>query len=360
MFLPNIDSLFFAVDIKNYNEDTKELIDKLDILQMKAKEERKNKSVLIGNYAFDLLPNGNRNYKFLLHNNRWEIRLAQFRNTNSSNFPVFIRLKSEFLWEKRDLAYKETIDFVEGGIGTVIAEKMSRADLCCHTDKVNVKKLKLDRFVTRSKSKEQIIDDIVDVSKMKKYYTNLVMTGLVFGKTPIRCRIYDKGLEIRQSSKKTWFYQIWKENGVDHDDVVNVEFQLNREFFKLFKIDTYEEFNNEIATIWRYLTVDWLRYVRKDKSRLEDCPTVKYWQELQKAYDQDWKSVNGIAREVQKSVNAKHLKNMIRHYMVSHAAAIGCKDFDNYKHNLEYDVLNLINEDGLTFEKAVENKMLMG
>lgn len=360
MFLPNIDSLFFSINILDYNIAAKELLELLEINQELAKKIKSNINIMVGNQTFNLLPNGARNYKYILHNNRYEIRLQQFYSFNSTNFPIYIRLKSEYLWELRDQAYFNCIEFIESNLSKVIDVKMSRADLCCHTDKIDMSKLKLKRFVTRSTYKELHMEDIKSSSKKELYYTGTKLTGLSLGKNPIRCRIYDKSLEILQSSKKTWFYQIWKEYGVVDETVVNVEFQLNRQFFKTYKIETYEDFNNEILTIWRYLTENWLRYVNSDHSRIEDCTTNSVWHNLQHAYDKDWRSFNGIARYKQKSSNAESLKNMIRHYMVNHAAVLEIVDFDKYSNKIIFDVDKLLNNKGLDFTEEVNKKMLMG
>lgn len=363
MIVPNLDSVFYSVKIKDYQENMLSILIDLEKKQLEAKEKNKNITISIGDENFELLPNGARTFKYILHNNRYEIKLAQFYSSSSSNFPIFIRLKSEFLWEQRFSAYVRNLKFIEDNFGEVLAVKLSRIDMCCHVDLIDMNKIELKRFVTRSKWKEVHKEDSL---KSEEYYTGKNLTGLSLGKTPIRFRIYDKSLEIVQSSKKTWFYVLWMKNNVkDVDSVVNVEFQLNRKFFKEFGIDTFDDFNRRINTIWEYLTSKWLRYVNIDHARLEECTTNSTWKKIQDAYNKDWKAFEGIERVKQKKANADMLLNMIKHYSINHAAAISTKnemydDFDNYIGVLYEELKYLMKYDDLDFAEEVKNKMLMG
>ena len=360
MFLPNIDTLIFSALTKHYNAMMKPLLPFLEEHQQIAKIQNKNVIVILGDQSFEMLPNGARNYKFILHNSRYEIKLQVGYNEQSTNYPILIRLKSEFLWEQRDQAYYKSIEFIEMILGKLEAVKMSRVDLCCHTDKIKMNKLKLNRFVTRSTSKEIHVDEskINSSQKTEVYLTGRNVTGLSFGKLPIRCRIYDKNLEIIQSSKKTWFKDIWAEHGITNEIVVNVEFQLKREFFKIYKIDTYEELNDEIKSIWTYLTTKWLRYVNLNHSRVEECKTNKVWEDLQHAYDNDWRSIKGIERHKQKSSSRDHILNMIRCYMINDAAHIDKPDFATYAREMLNDVYLLLEDKNIDFEQEVLKKQL--
>lgn len=361
MFLPNIDTLIFSALTETYNQEILQLHEHLDSHQELAKQTNKNVTIFLGGQSFELLPNGARMYKYILHNNKYEIKLQQLYNERSSNYPIFIRLKSEFLWELRDQAYHESIAFIELLLGKVTQVKMSRVDLCCHTEKIEMNKLDINRFVTRSTYKEQHIDNIENSNKVEVYRTGLEVTGLSFGKSPIRLRIYDKNLEIIQSSKKTWFKEIWSEHGVtENDTVVNVEFQLNREFFKAYGIDTYEQLNNEILSIWQYLTEKWIRYVKKGRTRNKNAEVESFWYNIQHAYDIDWKSYNGIQRQKQKTASEQHLLNMIRCYMINHASLKGITDYMEYAMDLFGNVDQLIQDKHIDFESEVKKKILLG
>lgn len=363
MFLPNIDTLVYTALPHNYNKSIEKLLDLLEANQDSAKLKRSNEIVTLGSETFELLPNGARNYKYILHNSKYEIKLQQIYNDKASNFPIYVKLKSEFLWNLRNQAYYESIRFLEELFHKIVDVKISRCDLCCHTDKVKMNSLKLSKFVTRSTSKELHVETADNdasaelINKAQIFMTGQNLTGLSFGKSPIRLRIYDKNLEIIQSSKKTWFQDIWSEHGITETDiVVNVEFQLNREFMKIHKIDTYEELNNEIKSIWIYLTTKWIRYVKLDNKHKSRCTTEKFWDDLSHAYDNDWRSINGIQRYKQVGASRDHLLNMLKCYMVNDAAHLGITDFTEYAREMLADVFFLLDEKNQDFTLEVNKK----
>lgn len=358
MFLPNIDTLVFTVLTRRYNTCIEKINPLLETNQESAKKTGKNTVISLGWETFELLPNGARNYKYILHNNKYEIKLQQVHNEKASNYPIYVKLKSEFLWNRRDKAYYDVIDYLESIFGEVESVKISRCDLCCHTDQIDMSKLKLNKFVTRSTSRELHLDsDDSNIKNTRVFMTGKRITGISFGKSPIRCRIYDKHLEILQSSKKTWFQDIWKENGVlENSIVVNVEFQLNREFMKLHNIDTYAQLNDEIKSIWIYLTTKWLRYVILDNTQSQRCTTEPIWDALSHAYDLDWKSINGIERSKQLKSSREHMLNMIRCYMINDAALVGETSFIEYCKQMFADVDQLMFEKKMDFQDEVTKK----
>lgn len=361
MFLPNIDTLVYTAQSRNYNHHINLIVENLETYQLSAKLKRANEIITLGSETFEILPNGARNYKYILHNSKYEIKLQQGHNEKASNFPIYVKLKSEFLWNLRDQAYYESIRYLETLFDQIIDVKISRCDLCCHTNKIRMDTLKTNKFVTRSTSKELHIersDKILDNAQV--YLTGEKLTGLSFGKSPIRLRIYDKNLEIIQSSKKTWFLDIWNEHGAKPDDiVVNVEFQLNREFMKIHRIDTYEQLNDEIKSIWIYLTTKWIRYVKLDHSRKERCTTETFWENLSHAYDNDWRSINGIQRYKQTSASQEYLLNMIKCYTVNYAAHKGQSDFFDAIRDMVADLSTFMENKNQDFKHEVNKKQMM-
>jgi len=257
--------------------------------------------------------------------------------------PIYVKLKSEFLWLYSDKAYYKCIELLEGIMDTEITTvKMSRVDLCCHTDIISMNELNPSDFSTRS-NKHSVI-----------YGGNDIET-IMFGESPIMARIYDKLKEVNQTGKKKWFFDIWQSYGCDCSNVINIEFELKRKFLKEHGIETYTDLLLEFKSIWLYLTKEWLRYTLNNKSRLKDCDTSEKWEIIQHAFD-DWLSVKGISRFKQKSADEIHLLNMISGYVLSHATAMGVPDMKVYIPELVNNLIAHYKRKGIIFYDEVERR----
>lgn len=91
----------------------------------------------------------------------------------------------------------------------------------------------------------------------------MAFQGERIGKDKLVMRIYDKDAEIRQSSGKIWFRDLWSE--CEHYDpeqsVWRIEFQCRREALKSFRhvgapngVRTVPELAQCFGSLWRYLT----------------------------------------------------------------------------------------------------------
>lgn len=277
MFIANIDSLFFSIDIKNYVENNAQLINYLEKKKEIAKKNRNTDVfVILEGKKFKIMPNGVRFHSFILHNDTMELKVASFRSTAKNNYPVSIRIKSLKLWQNGYIrAYEDIINFLKTVfVGDFISEKLSRADICCHTDEVFIDDIDITSW--RGKYKKQEV-----------HLTNRKVNGMTFGSFKdknIMCRIYDKSLEIKTSGK-TWFNDIWRNNNLNIEKVWNIEFQLGRKFFKERKIETVIDFILKTKTMWKYLTTEWINFIINDDINISRCTVRKNWTSLIKAYD---------------------------------------------------------------------------
>lgn len=314
--ISNIDSIFFSIDIKDYEENNKDLLTLLDKSKDEAKVDKLlEKIIKIGDKNFIILPNGARFHAYILHNDSFEIKFAQNRSKSKTNYPISIRIKSLMLWEKGFIqAYTDTIEFIKTIIqGDIIGEKISRADLCCHTDNLT-------------------FDTMLDVyenwrgtfRKVEHYFFNRKLNGLTFGSfndKNIMCRIYDKSLEIKTSGK-TWFNEIWHKEKMDIENVWNVEFQIGRKYFKDYQIETVQDFIIKMRGIWEYLTRDFLQYINLDDTNISRCTTKESWIKIQNSY-QDYCNFKPIKRELQINKNAQQLMPLLVGVLTSYGA---CKE----------------------------------
>lgn len=330
MFINNIDSLFFSIDIKNYEKENQKLLNFLEQKKEIAKSDTNTIQIInIKNYTFQILPNGLRFHSYILHNENISISIAAHRSKSKNNYPVAIRIKSLMLWQYGyTLAYEKTINILKDIFqGEIINEKISRADLCCHTDNLNLS-----------------IDGIASFrgtyKKNEMFFTNRKLTGITFGTFTEKnkmCRIYDKSLEIKTSGK-TWFNSIWAAAGLDIEKVWNVEFQIGRTFFNEYQIETVTDFVLKSRAMWEKLTTEFITYINLDDINISRCSVKKEWQEIQTAYNKQVRQ-NIIKRDEQMRYTAGELLPLLTGVLISYGA---CKfnlnldsTLDDFKEDLK-------------------------
>ncbi|MCX7748830.1 MAG: hypothetical protein N2645_18370 [Clostridia bacterium] len=294
MYLPMIDTLIFSVDIKDYVERNSKLFDSLYQKKTQAKNaESENRTEIVyiklGNMTFEVLGNGKKGFAYILHNDFYELNLAQFRSENKEFFPVFVRIKAECLWSQSpEKAYEKIYEWMEENLGEIINEKISRIDLCCHTDELEL--------------------EISDMERFRGTFHNLVphfyrrkLNAMCFGSrksSSIYCRIYNKSLEVRQTRNKDWFYDIWKAKDMKTKNVWNVEFELHRDHLKDYNINTVKQAFDSLRSMWELLTKKWLVLINLDASRKSRCSTNYIWFKIQESF-KDYRSQELVKRNKQ-------------------------------------------------------------
>lgn len=311
MQIANVDSLFFSIDIKDYEKNNKELIQLLELYKLQAKADTLQDTYLdYKTYRFKIMPNGLRFHSFILHNEIISISISAHRSTSKENYPVSVRLKSLFLWQKGYLqAYEDSINILKDIFkGDFISEKISRADICCHTDNLQLTINDINNFRGTFKKNEI-------------FMTNRKLSGLTFGtftEKSVMLRIYNKSLEIKTSGK-TWFNQIWEKQKMNIDNVWNVEFQIGRSFFKEHNIETVADFSVKSRAIWEQLTASYCCYVNLDNDNISRCSIKVEWQVIQTAY-KDYIKQTLIKRDKQMRCTADELLPLLTGVLISYGA----------------------------------------
>jgi len=301
MFIPMIDYLSFSADIDQYEDTIKLHLVELKLLKEEAKEYSTNKTndkatIEIGGKTFEVLANGANGYAFILHNNEYEIKLAQFRSKNDNFYPIKVRIYAECLWAKGpEKAFNDIYSWITENFGQIINNKVSRLDLCCHTDslKIDYDNVKDFKGLFRQKN-------------IREYNRNV--SAIEFGSRSCKvfCRIYNKTLETNQKRTKLWFFDIWQKHGLNKDKVWNVEFELKRDFFESYGIDTVEDAFCYLNSIWQYCTQKWLTLTNNNATRIENCSTNEAWRELSEVFA-DYVGEPLIKKEKQLSADADAL-----------------------------------------------------
>ncbi len=90
-----------------------------------------------------------------------------------------------------------------------------------------------EMFVARKRSYTSIFKEVASKHKLETLY---------IGKKPFLLRLYNKIEELKNSKKKEMMYEYFLNNGFGSlENVFNIEFEMHRDYFKSFKIDTVDD-----------------------------------------------------------------------------------------------------------------------
>lgn len=348
-YIKNIDTICILIDIQSFENSAQKIIKYLEEEKNKAKLSNKTNykhMITIGNMNFQIFNNGTKGYSYILHNSGYQINIAQYRSKIQSFYPIQLRISSEFLWSKGIIkSWSDIYNWIEENFGKIIDTKVYRIDLSLHTSDID------------------FISDYEQVYKgrFKKYLTNfngLSINSICFGTRKgkkIYCRIYNKTLEVKETKTKYWFYDIWKNNNLNVENVWNIEFELKSEFLRELRLSTIEEVCACLPNLWRYCTEKWIVKVDRVNTRIERCPVNEKWLEIQKAYD-EFNSKPFIERQKQISMDAEILIPNIVGNITSYSARNNYTNIDNAFNKLYKDTIRYLKNRESSFDLEVSKK----
>lgn len=218
--------------------------------------------IKIGSEEFLLSPYGSSSgYPFVINNEHFKIEFGEF---NAPNF--YVTFPSQALWQdscyilhKRFLKWAASLGFEQ-----YKDESLSRVDFCFDY-KIDQVDFNEDSFLTRS-------------TKDNKYREHRKAQTFQFGKGNIVLRVYDKVAEIKEESRKAWFFILWEEK----EKVWRIEWQVRKPILKEFGIATFQDLKERQGHLLRYLVEehDTLKQPTEDSNRSR-WPLHPLWQDLQ-------------------------------------------------------------------------------
>jgi hypothetical protein len=360
MHIPMIDTLCATIDITHFGNVDLEQSRDIDIIpyleQQKSEAKAQNtlnmnyKHIIqIGSQSFQLLSNGSKGYAYILHNDSYEIKISQHRSSNENFYPVFIKIKQECLWSKGVKESWNIInEWITKNIGEIKANKVSRIDICCHTDELQLQDHDIETFSGRY--------HLDTIYRFKRKISTMCFGSGTTGK--IICRIYDKTLEVTQKRQKLWFFDIWKSKGLDPDKVWNIEFEISRDFLKEVKLDSVEDTLDNLKTLWKYCTHSWLVKKQIDRTRMENCTTDDRWQSIQKAYD-SFEGKGLVSREKQMETSAMALIPGTIGHITSFAARADITDINMLFEMIKSQGVKYLHNKDMDYEEAITEKMAL-
>lgn len=276
MLLKGIDSIEFGLEIDCYASEMHSFLEKFKKHKEDAQNNKFEQKINLGGIEFIIHPTGQKFYSYRLTCKDFMIAFADTELPNNS--PVHVRLLSSFIWS---FGLKEAVNsfmnWFKSFSVTVSDNKLSRVDTCLDTDEIRFLQSDANDIVARARCKtEHFVNE--------EYTEGRVFSGLTIGRgDPLLARIYNKTLEIKKSGK-TWFKDIWIENGwIENKDVWRVEFQLRRAVLKELGIFNIDNFLNKQNELWSYLTENWLSLRTINNQNVSRSKVKRKWRIVQKA-----------------------------------------------------------------------------
>lgn len=279
---------------------------KLNREQMTAQAHRGTKKVRtkkLKGYNFKFLPNGSSNYSFLLINDLIRIYIGQISKEMNKetgevkyHYPnIMIDMQSVILNQLGvEKAYNLACSIAEEFVYEIEKEKVSRIDIFAdiHGAHSELSKESIhSNFMCRSVNNHPI-------------YQHNGVSGHNFGSrsSKIYGRIYNKSKEISyKGGQKDWFYDLWNVEKDQSNAVWRAEFQLGRKFFSDFyykkdgqktNIETFEDVQNSMLSIWKYITQKWIRLCYDDNKKATRRTVYPLWKVFQNIDSMEGNTVN--------------------------------------------------------------------
>lgn len=277
-FLLGVDSLYLSFP-GNLTETWEIELDQLKLLaQSESKKEQAQAQLKIGEHLFEVSDHGAKRFPFILMDNCFLIKLTRSR---ARSLPLaHVQISSTYLaFSGVEEATADLCSIIAQFGGDASSPIVSRVDVFLDfTCAVDFDGLDQNCWMTRA-------------NKLAKYYDRRIpcpFTGWVVGVGgDLSSRLYEKTVEIECKSHKFYLHELWRSNGwLTGGKVWRQEFQLRREVLKQLRIEDVPALLTQQASLWRYLTQDWLRLAipnPSDDTRTR-WPTHPVWQSISEAY----------------------------------------------------------------------------
>ncbi len=232
-----------------------------------------------------------------------------------------VRFSSEYLWSQAWCgdALVKVHDFLMSLFGESIHLQLSEVHLCADVVGYDFSQCNYEtQFVTRVRKNEAVYG----ASTVSLDCHRVSTLAFSKHKAPLSCAIYNKTLEIKQKSGKTWFYDLWRKNGWDEAaSVWRVEFRFKREFLHEVGIEWAYDVLDEMKRLWNYaagsvtggddgLPDGWLRYVLpSEDSNRSRWPVHPAWVVIQGAFSEE--TDPGLGLLVRRRIREKNVERGI-------------------------------------------------
>ena len=222
-------------------------------------------------WAFEVKQFGKEGYQWLITSPEYSIKLGKWVEPRARP-SAMIDFRSETLWIRGVVEAIDRILNLFKSIGAYAGNvKLSRIDLC------------RDMLVPEPMWSMLLREYAVTRARNKCFReSGRDFSGAELGNKHFRARMYDKDLEIRTVSKKTWMFEIWNLDEVPENfRVFRTEFQIRREALKELGIDSVWDFTNHPRNLWAYCTQCWLKFTDNPETESRFQQVLPFWKTIQ-------------------------------------------------------------------------------
>lgn len=243
---------------------------RLDGLKLTARanedKDRATAQVKIADHLFEVMPQGQGRFAYVLADNWFRISLA---SSSSKSLPMgYVQFASAMLTALGVVQAEKELRHIINTFGLVREEpNISRVDLFVDfISSHDMHAWPAEAWVTRAQ-------------KIGTHHVNRRFSGWSIGPGgTISARLYDKTLELVKSGKD-YLKPLWAMGGWQEDQTVwRLEFQFKREALKELGVRKVQELLPNLGGLWRYASSSWLRLtLPSDDNNQTRWPTHPLW-----------------------------------------------------------------------------------
>jgi hypothetical protein len=290
-----------------YRPEVDQLVDaRMAAAELRASGDGSGVEVKLGGVTLTVRGGGRRMYWGLATCSDFHVEfMRQTPKQGSQQPPIRLKFLSSFLWRE---GWQSAAEMVVRWVGEHLLvddehyrHQVSRVDLAVDSQGYAPSVGDVEaRYVRRTgQPLHKAAPDGVTLESA--YWGSRTSKGVFF-------RLYNKSKELRDNPGKAWFSDVWGAQGAYDPDLTvwRTEVQLRREALKTFRrgsapdgeptgdepmvLETVEDLEQALPTIWRYITTRWLRMVEQGEtdSNKWRAPLHPWWAALQ---DADWGEV---------------------------------------------------------------------
>lgn len=288
-FLYNIDTFWYNVDAKNYqnvmDDGFRELLRSAREHLMDT-DESKTIEIKLSQYEspiiFEIKSGQPPLYQYSIRNEDIAIYFSKNERKNGQ-FPMKVQINQFVLWEKglHD-AYQETLLILAGLGFHYSVSKLNRVDFAVHSDQWlwNLDDLKKFDYPRNAEN-----DNFPNFFRLSPE-TGGFETVYYGDRTRCQLRIYNKSKEAKDKQKE-YFLKMYERLGMDKDNVWNVEIECRRNFIKecvdMNGINLFDDLDkvfaeNGLSQLWTFLmdrynhnSSFWTQLKKGKEGIFEDC-----------------------------------------------------------------------------------------
>ena len=226
--LPCIDNVYYTCFLKNDRDDNPDIQSLLTALEESKRIVQVNHDSIDFFRGLQLMPYGFNIYKFCLSNPElYDIFLIDYL-PNADTPRVLVQIRAYGLWihgvatmikESFGMVEKIFSDFPEVVPSEVIACRENRIDYCFHTNVIKnpYKEFAEERLEHTLHTIFETYGIVGHLEKSRNTDYKLIKDYISFGKRSannVFVRIYNKGLEVVQLAYKSFFFEVWQQQGL--------------------------------------------------------------------------------------------------------------------------------------------------